>query len=1205
MANIFVYKNRLWKEKYVYTNPGIHPVTLSAGEYLMMCYGAKGGSVTFSGDTIDYHNLGGVAYGILNLNSEKSMYAYVGGDGGDSGNSGHAIGTGGFNGGGNGGRAYYDYANNDNYKAGAGGGGASDIRIHTTSDFAPDINYVPNLPPDYKRVEFIETSGNLYFDTGYIAKSNTTFKFAASYITNSSANVEMAFMGTQSNNNTNPGWVIWMNSAYENIPKIASIYGNMQWVDSSSYENYMTRTTIPSGKVATYQIDKWGTFVNDHPMCYNSDITGDPQSDATMILCCNRRAGSIMTDRFFVGKIYYVRAFEYENGVHVLKLELIPCVRVSDQVPGFYDTISGNFITCTYHTTPGICTPGPVTNAPMLRPSVTERYYPTIPDTYEQIEYIESTDGSVYFDSTYIANENSIVTFRDAITSSSSNEAIFGSQTNDTIDAGWNCRQYSSSGHVLLASIYGDMTWNSSYAKYTYIYHNYSAFYRVEKDRTFVNLRQLSDFVPGGEPEQNHSIYIMACRGAGTSLANNPIRGRLYHFRIYEKTEDGEVLKHEFVPCKRLSDDVIGLYDTVENNPETHEHLFLIPETGTPTAGTTGSFPIVDYDGKAVDQDIPGEVESLNTRIIVAGGGGGAAVWHNNLDRRVYAGIGGGIHGGFMETQDAPMTRPYATVDSGGSFGVGQNGRHSDRNSDAQHSGASGGGGGWFGGFAATTNIHGSNGAGGGGSGYVLTSESYIPEGYMDDYEQYQMTHPFLGAGYAINACVRICEPYDALHTGDTITVYGFNETQEIPVPPGIYTLKCWGADGGYTYDNTYASRGGYAQGVLSLETPNILYATVGGSGMYYDLGSTYQVGITGSEYVHQLRPDIGFNGGGLAYQYGASDIAANSGYDGAPGGGGTDIRIGSDSLYARVIVAGGSAGSNATAQPFKGGVGGGETGGIGTTSGAGISPGPGTQTGSPIDPSFNVNGGFGYGGNSIRVANAGNISAGAGGGGWYGGSSSYKLSTYGSNVKSGNGGSGYVFTDGSYTPPGYLLTEEFHLTDTALVQGGNSLPVGISKIEIVVNETKTVRILCKDLTSSSYKYFNTTTNEWENIIPIVTELTPEVFMQYGSLVMETDRGLLDDYEIFIYDPDDTTSKISMNVVPNPQTIQTETTTDIAIRQMKPRLDFDPDDFDINISATKQTLVSGTKIRTKIEATKKTHTDAKAKIYYITYSDGK
>ena len=103
MANIFVYKNRLWKEKYVYTNPGIHPVTLSAGEYLMMCCGAKGGSGTFSGDTIDYHNLGGVAYGILNLNSEKSMYAYVGGDGGDSGNSGYAIGTGGFNGGGNGG----------------------------------------------------------------------------------------------------------------------------------------------------------------------------------------------------------------------------------------------------------------------------------------------------------------------------------------------------------------------------------------------------------------------------------------------------------------------------------------------------------------------------------------------------------------------------------------------------------------------------------------------------------------------------------------------------------------------------------------------------------------------------------------------------------------------------------------------------------------------------------------------------------------------------------------------------------------------------------------------------------------------------------------------------------------------------------------------------------------------------------------------
>jgi hypothetical protein len=124
--------------------------------------------------------------------------------------------------------------------------------------------------------------------------------------------------------------------------------------------------------------------------------------------------------------------------------------------------------------------------------------------------------------------------------------------------------------------------------------------------------------------------------------------------------------------------------------------------------------------------------------------------------------------------------------------------------------------------------------------------------------------------------------------------------------PPGRYKLECWGAQGGIASGNYYSdnstgnNRGGYTSGVLTLTKTTPIWFGVGGSG------------IAG-----------GFNGGGKRQNYPA-------------GGGGTDIRIGSNSLYARVIVAGGG-GSEGGYKGYQGGAGGGLNATLynsGTTSG-------------------------------------------------------------------------------------------------------------------------------------------------------------------------------------------------------------------------------------------------------------------------------
>ena len=241
-------------------------------------------------------------------------------------------------------------------------------------------------------------------------------------------------------------------------------------------------------------------------------------------------------------------------------------------------------------------------------------------------------------------------------------------------------------------------------------------------------------------------------------------------------------------------------------------------------------------------------------------------------------------------------------------------------------------------------------------------------------------------------------------------------DVQSIMLPPGSYKLECWGAQGGYRSNATYGGKGGYSVGELTLNEETTLYVQVGGSG---NTGKT----------------SGGYNGGGKRNTYNG-------------GGGGTDIRIGQDSLYARVIVAGG--GGSDGANNKKGMYGGGESGGSSTekygTGGFG-----GTQTG-VSDSSWQTTSqstgtgagpdayaGFGFGGNGVLFAGG---YGGAGGGGWYGGSGAYPDSS-GDDDRGGGGGSGYIYTSSTASnyPSGCILNSSYYLTNAQTIAGNASFP--------------------------------------------------------------------------------------------------------------------------------------------------------------------
>lgn len=209
---------------------------------------------------------------------------------------------------------------------------------------------------------------------------------------------------------------------------------------------------------------------------------------------------------------------------------------------------------------------------------------------------------------------------------------------------------------------------------------------------------------------------------------------------------------------------------------------------------------------------------------------------------------------------------------------------------------------------------------------------------------------------------------------------------------------------------NSYwGGMGGYSTGILSLSTPTSIYLYTGGHGNY----------LSDSEKGKIVNG--GFNGGGSSkIRWYTSAYSSGGG-----GGGASDIRIGSDSLYARVIVAGGGGGgageSNSSVKQ-----------GGGLTGNSAVEEYKATQT------KAGTNGSFGQGANSTGSGNY-NYGPGGGGGGWYGGGASTNVSDGSADYRTYNGGgSGYVYTlsTASNYPSGCLLNSNYYLTNASTAIG-------------------------------------------------------------------------------------------------------------------------------------------------------------------------
>lgn len=490
--------------------------------------------------------------------------------------------------------------------------------------------------------------------------------------------------------------------------------------------------------------------------------------------------------------------------------------------------------------------------------------------------------------------------------------------------------------------------------------------------------------------------------------------------------------------------------------------------------------------GGGGSSDIRIGTDSLYARVIVAGGGGGGG------EDNETGGYGGGETGG-----TSGSGTPGSQTAPSGYFGIGGHTSYD----------GGGGGGGWYGAYPAggqTTPATGSSGSdtsgSPGGSGYVYTSAtaSNYPSGCLLNSSYYlsaaktiagntSFTSPtgssetgHSGNGYCritvieckntalytrINNSMKKATAFyfklnnnkmygvgSANYNGSVMNFDYTGSVQTVTLAPGTYKLECWGAQGG-TYSSYIGGYGGYSKGTITLTEATTVYISVGGAGSSSSTAA-------------------GFNGGGTGISSGRG------------GGGATDVRIGQNSLYSRVIVAGGGGGAGVTsANANPCGCGGGEYGGDGYyndttgsyTIGQNRCGGSASQTAGGKTWSTSTQATFGQGGN------ASGYSCGGGGGGWYGGGGAYD-SDSDSDGRWGGGGSGYVYTSSTAKnyPNGCLLNSTHYLTNAQTIAGNTYFTSPTGSAETGHTGSGFCRIT--NLNPTQYGLYVKTNSGWKHI---------------------------------------------------------------------------------------------------------------------------
>ncbi len=380
-----------------------------------------------------------------------------------------------------------------------------------------------SLPDGYTQVEYIESTGTQWIDTGVAGSNNANFEidFLTKSVVGPSSTDFGTIFGACVLTSTRINLGTWNSSQ-------VTTGGEMCW-GSGNYNPYITSNV-------RMQVSIKGTTLTTPNG--TQAVSGSFTTGCNIWLFCRNYNGT--ADQFSKTQLY---SFKIYNGSTLIR-DFVPCLD-SSGVAGLYDTVNNKFYR---NSGSGVFSYG---NLILDEADITE------------VEYIESS-GTQYIDTGYIPAPNTRVLIDMDITAASTAKALFGARTSANVGF----LMFTYANNAGFQSDYGSQQLQP-------IGSTSSGRHMIDKNGASVTV---DDVLIGTHSAATftipHTLFLFSVNKAGTAMTSYSCTAKLYSCKIYE----GSVLVRDYLPCIDSSG-TVGLYDTV------NELFYRNSGTGVFTAG--------------------------------------------------------------------------------------------------------------------------------------------------------------------------------------------------------------------------------------------------------------------------------------------------------------------------------------------------------------------------------------------------------------------------------------------------------------------------------------------------------------------------------------------------------------------------------------------------------------------------------------------
>ena len=402
------------------------------------------------------------------------------------------------------------------------------------------------IPKEYTLLEYIESTGTQYIDTGFKPNQDTRVVMDAD-ITNSKTLSFQAIFSTDSSGSNKNRFVLML---YNEQSGFHDHY-NGQTINSSNLNMY-GRHVFEKNKNITY-LDS----------AVVSEFTYSAfQSDITLTLFSTIDGGV----RQYYSKVKMYSCQVYDNGV--LIRDFVPC-KHADGTIGLYDKVNDTFYA---NAGTGTFTAGNVVgtyNTESVAVEINKMYLGIngvahnikkgyigvpnfekrkLPEGYTQVEYIES-DGNQYINADIVPNQDTRVVLDIELTETPSNiKGIFGARTDTTANV---------FGMWLNSGVYYPQYYNSAY--------NDKPISKATSGRVLIDMDGNTACVSGDSVtfsaatfDSGCPLYLLSVNTAGTA-DDRRLSCKIRSGLIYQNG----TLVRDYVPCVN-ADGEAGLYDMID-----------------------------------------------------------------------------------------------------------------------------------------------------------------------------------------------------------------------------------------------------------------------------------------------------------------------------------------------------------------------------------------------------------------------------------------------------------------------------------------------------------------------------------------------------------------------------------------------------------------------------------------------------------------